>query len=491
MEFHIPEYEEDDKFWKIVQKGANKGEYKILLTRLYKFLNKNGFHLAKQNNQYLMVRIIENVIEECLDTDVSQFLLRYIRSLEGVVESTEDLEEGYRNNTSRVFSPSQLKAMEAIQLDFLTDDKENCYIYYENCWVQIDQLEVKSVDYPKLPGQVWKSSKHKRPLKFRKVDLETLKSKGDFAQFIWKVSGQKDDRFNSLRSIIGYLLHGYKNPSLNKAVILCDEQISDNPNGGTGKGIFIKGISEIRNTAMMDGKNFTFKSRFAFQHVSRDTELLVFDDVLEDFNMERLFSVLTNGISIEKKGKQQFYIEYKDSPKVAISTNNVLHGEGNSFSRRKTEFEFAQHYQGNIHSPFDEFKHNLFEDWDEKQWQWFDLFMIDCIQYFLQHGLIEASPINLDSKRLVKATCPEFVEYMEGVRRNHEFDLKILMSHFEDEYQNIRRTYRHLNRYFPKWLRIWEEVNPNIKMETRKPRNQTKVTFREIDLKEVTSEEMS
>ena len=38
-----------------------------------------------------------------------------------------------------------------------------------------------------------------------------------------------------MRSTIGYMLHGWKNLAYCPAVILNDEMISDNPEGGSGK----------------------------------------------------------------------------------------------------------------------------------------------------------------------------------------------------------------------------------------------------------------
>jgi hypothetical protein len=45
---------------------------------------------------------------------------------------------------------------------------------------------------------------------------------------------------DSMRSTIGYLLHAWKNLSYSPATILNDEQISDSPEGGTGKGFIYK-----------------------------------------------------------------------------------------------------------------------------------------------------------------------------------------------------------------------------------------------------------
>ena len=50
-----------------------------------------------------------------------------------------------------------------------------------------------------------------------------------------------------------------KNKTNNKAIILNDEVISDNPEGGTGKRLFMQGVKQIRRTAILDGKGFDDK----------------------------------------------------------------------------------------------------------------------------------------------------------------------------------------------------------------------------------------
>ena len=63
-----------------------------------------------------------------------------------------------------------------------------------------------------------------------------------------------------MRSTIGYMLHAYKNLSYCPAIILNDEVISDNPEGGTGKGLFINALSQMKKKlVVIDGKAFNFE----------------------------------------------------------------------------------------------------------------------------------------------------------------------------------------------------------------------------------------
>ena len=50
---------------------------------------------------------------------------------------------------------------------------------------------------------------------------------------------------------------------------------------------------------MEDGKNFNVKERFAFQQVQPDTKVILFDDLVKDF--ERIFPAITSNLTVEKK----------------------------------------------------------------------------------------------------------------------------------------------------------------------------------------------
>ena len=174
-----------------------------------------------------------------------------------------------------------------------------------------------------------------------------------------------EERINSMYSTIGYMMHGYKNLSYCPAVILNDEVISDNPEGGTGKGLFMKGLSQMKKLVVIDGKSFNFERSFAYQLVSADTQLLCFDDVKKYFDFERLFSVVTEGLTLEKKNKDAIKIPFSKSPKIAITTNYAIRGKGSSFERRKWELELAQHYTKEF-TPLVEFGKHFFGEWDDE-----------------------------------------------------------------------------------------------------------------------------
>jgi hypothetical protein len=233
----------------------------------------------------------------------------------------------------------------------------------------------------------------------------------DYKRFISNIAGNEPDRIMSVESTIGYLLHGFKNVGYCPAVIINDEVISDNPEGGTGKGLFVNAISKMKKMVIIDGKQFSFEKSFAYQLVSADTQILTFDDVKKHFDFERLFSIVTEGITLEKKNKDAIKLPFSRSPKIVITTNYAIKGKGNSFERRKWELEFKKHYSKDF-TPEDDFGRLLFSDWDEDEWLRFDNYMISNLRLYLCEGFVKSDFKNLKTRKFIAETDHNFWEWV-------------------------------------------------------------------------------
>jgi hypothetical protein len=205
-------------------------------------------------------------------------------------------------------------------------------------------------------------------------------------------------------------MHSYKPESFSPAVILNDEIISDNPEGGTGKGIFVKSVGHMKKMVIIDGKGFSPQKSFPYQRVQIDTQVLVYDDVNKHFDFERLFSVITEGIDLEKKNKDEIRIPFERSPKIVITTNYAIRGAGNSFDRRKWDLELKQYYNKSF-TPETEFGHMLFSGWDEYEWNKFDNYMISNLQSYLNKGLVRSEFKNLKTRKFIAETSSDFWEW--------------------------------------------------------------------------------
>tara|TARA_Y100001937_G_scaffold99050_1_gene135265 strand:+ start:486 stop:2891 length:2406 start_codon:yes stop_codon:yes gene_type:complete len=390
--------EEDNsvKFWT----KNDKGVIKTIPLIFKKFLETNGFHkyCPEDQKNYVFVKVNNGLIEHTNEKEIKDFILDYLMTLDDISIYN------YFAEQTRLFKEDYLTLLSTIDIFFMEDTKDVSYLYYENCAIKISKEDVETIDYLELDGYVWRDHVINRSY----VDCKIKDC--DYKKFISNVCDQSPERIKTMESTIGYMLHSYKNVSNCPAVILNDEVISDTANGGTGKGLWLQALGHMKKLVMIDGKAFNFEKSFPYQLVSADTQILVFDDVKKNFEIERLFSVITEGLTLEKKNKDAIKIPFSKSPKICISTNYALRGSGNSFARRKWDLELSQHYN-KIHTPIDDFNKYLFGDWDNEEWCQFDNYMIKCTQLFLKNGLITSDFVNLNIRKLIMETNPEFVEW--------------------------------------------------------------------------------
>jgi hypothetical protein len=331
-----------------------------------------------------------------------------------------------------LFSENLLAMLETVDLMMLKDSKHISYLAFKNGILEVNKNEIKLIDYIDVDGYVWESQIIQR-------DWETLENfDNEYKKFVYNISNKEPI---SVECVIGYLLSTYKNKMNNKAVILNDEVISENPEGGTGKGLFVQGLRQIRRVSILDGKTFDDKKSFPYQTVSPETQVLVFDDVKKNFDFESKFSLVTEGMTLERKNKDAIRLKVEDSPKMVISTNYAIRGEGNSHDRRRFELEIAQYYGKNL-TPYDEFGKQLFDDWELDEFKKFDNYMVYCLQSYLKNGLINQNAKNLKMRKFIAETCMEFYEWVndkENCPQNVRNDKQQYFNKFTDEYQDFKK----------------------------------------------------
>ena len=400
-------------FWEKNEKGT----IKIVHILFKQFLEDNGFYkfCPEGGRNYIFVKVTNNLIDHTSEKEIKDFILSHLIELDDISVYN------YFADNVRFFREEFLSLLSTIDIYFIADTKTVSYLYYRNCAVKITENAVETIDYLDLGGYVWKD---------HVIDRKFMRCKPDgsvYGQFISRVCGDNEARISTMESTIGFMMHGYKNLSYCPAVILNDEVISDNPEGGTGKGLFMNALSQMKKLVVIDGKAFAFEKSFPYQTVSADTQILCFDDVKKNFDFERLFSVVTEGLTLEKKNKDAIKIPFSKSPKIAITTNYAIKGTGNSFARRKWEVELHQHYTKD-HTPLDEFGKHFFADWNDDDWCLFDNYMVACLQGYLLNGLVKSSFVNLQVRQLSAETSHDFIEWcglIEGAAPNPNLDVGI------------------------------------------------------------------
>ena len=412
----------------------DRGVIKVIHVQFKQFLEDNGFYkyCPEGGKNYIFVKVTNNLIDHTSEKEIKDFVLTHLLELDDI-----GVYNYFADNT-RFFKEEFLSLLSTIEIYFIADNKDASYLYYKNCAIKITKEGVTTLDYLDLGGYVWKDH-----VIDRNFNLCSVTEKCDFKKFVSNINGGDPHRVKAMESTIGFLLHGYKNLSFCPAVILNDEVISDNPEGGTGKGLLMSALSKMKKLVVIDGKSFAFERSFAYQLVSADTQILCFDDVRKHFDFERLFSVVTEGLTLEKKNKDAIKIPFSRSPKIAITTNYAIKGAGNSFARRKWELELHQYYNKEF-TPLDEFGKLMFGDWNDDDWCEFDNYMISCLTNYLRTGLVKSKFVNLKIRQLSAETCHEFIEWCGLVDTHHNREVMLqpdtrlykneLYSNFVDEY---------------------------------------------------------
>jgi len=337
-----------------------------------------------------------------------------------------------------IFDNDKMDFLNTYEEQFHSDTSTSCFKYYKNGYVEITGDDISQVHpYDKLPKPIWGRQIIQRDFKLIE-ELENI-DKCEFNTFLINVTNGKEDRYKSLVSAIGYLNHNYHNPALRKAVLLIDEELQDDvkeANGGTGKSICGKALLySVINSDWIDSGNLKGIRAFTFQSVRPDTALIIIDDLNSDFDFSTMFSIVTEGLTVEKKYQPPFIIK---NVKFLITTNFTIGGRGSSFDRRLSEHEFCKHYNLS-HRPEHDFGHRLFEDWNETEWLLFDNLMLRYIQFYLKEGkILSYEKEALEIKKLIKRTFQEFYDFAKELKVNHPYVMSDLLFLYNNEYASTQ-----------------------------------------------------
>ena len=240
--------EENSKqtFWVKSEKGA----IKIIHVLFKQFLEDNGFYkfCPEGSRNYIFVRVTNNLIDHTSEKEIKDFVLDYLLELDDM-----SIYNYFADNT-RYFREEFLTLLATIDIYFIEDTKNTAYLYYRNCAVKITNTDIIPIDYLDLGGYVWKDH-----VIDRNFILCSVSDDFYFKRFILNICGKDESRVRSMDSTLGFLMHAHKNLSYCPAVILNDEVISDNPEGGTGKGLLMNALSNMKKLVVIDGKSFMFE----------------------------------------------------------------------------------------------------------------------------------------------------------------------------------------------------------------------------------------
>jgi hypothetical protein len=452
--------EEIPVFWDF-ETNEKTGKVTVAIDRLklIEFFNANGYRRVFPNGEFsseksLLCKVTDNIIERVTPESINETTQLFVKNCQIAPLSKEMVLNTLIKHTKTLFRDDNFESIESNRKPFHNDTQHECFFYFLNCFVRVTATEIKALPYSEMNGLIWKDKQVQRNF------IISNNEQGIFYQFQYNTCKQNkhdpdykriNEKFLSLRSIMGYALHRYFSKSLTKAIILNDEVIGLNE-GGSGKTLNGKAIGQLRSIVEINGKEFDHNDRFRYQDLSESTDFVMFDDVKQKFNFETLYHTVTSGYSKQDKGSKQ--VKLKQPIKTMITTNHVIKGDNGSDKRRKIEFELTPYYDNNF-SPRNEFGGDFWgENWDANEWASFDVYMFGCVSIYLQHNLIECESKNLAFKRLIQKTSNEFVEFAkDNLFVDITFDIKEMFARFKIEYPDFEKHLK--QRTFTVWIQAY------------------------------------
>ncbi len=479
------------KFWSVTEDEKRTDEdgkpllkFNLKYNRLIEFLEAAGYHrLRLVNNSYQYIRFKDNICEPIGIINMKDHVLDWLRNKEydGVLEMM-------RRGAKSYFVPQIMEGLKYKAIEFVKDTATEAFFYFKNCIVRVTKDGTTTQPYTAAQQAIWASSMIQRD--FTPIDMKlALTPDGDsdadtfkkcvMAKYILLVSHspksneeisehEANKRFLSISSSIGYMLHGYKT-RIAKAVIAVDHKIPEDKseqNGGTGKSIVGESIKFLKSTTIIDGREFKEDYPFRFEMVGVDTKVVVMQDCRYNLDFGSFFVPITNDFTYNRRHTGYITLPFADSPKWWFDTNFVFKGEGASFRRRMHVIEFDDFFDEN-HTPYDEFGHYLFQEWDDQQWNQFYNYYCWCVQLYLHEGLIDYPKSNYESRKMVSETPAEFIDFIDATddagtfkhKRNGWFEKKELLKAWNTEAKemSMQPTTPHL---LTKWMKKYCQARP-------------------------------
>lgn len=440
-------------FWKKTRNGLKINSYQFIRFLVHYI----GLLRVKILNSEHLAIVKEKSVELVDTAHVSQLLVSFIQDYfpdECSEHSKTEILDTVVESSNNFYNTHVLNYFPIEEIPLHNDTAEECYVPYEDVIVKVTKHGIVPVSYSDHDSYVLKKQIRKRKFRLSKNPLE-----GEFYRFTLNLADQDQQRFDALCTILGYLLHRYKDPSNPRMIILIDQVIGEleSHNGGSGKSLWLKAVSFVRLVVELSGKQMQRGNRFLMQRVEIFTDVVLLNDASKDENLEMWFNYLTDDFVMERKYKQEQVIPAQFSPKVALTSNHMIkRPEGNSSERRVHEMEVSDHYGKHL-TPHQEFGHSLYEDWSPQDWSEFDNFMMYCIQLYLQKGLIDPPKINILKRKLISEVGVELLELLDdkieqGETKFHKknlYDEFINGGYVDRKYIPKRNTFtRKLRKYF-------------------------------------------
>lgn len=380
----------------------------------------------KENKTKALLVRIENNIVEPVTIEVCQNVIA--QKLWNYSPHTTEIRDEWQRQAKSIINDITLNSLNDFFIpQWVQDTKEEAFFYFKNKVVRVTPQGINSEEYSTITGYIWKSqiTEHE----FTKLGLSKFENHS-FWSFLLDICSTREGiertstdskRWEALLSVIGYYLHRYKDESRAIAVIFSEANLNmESQEGRTGKGLILKAISHLRNMVPINGSKFNFDDRFKWQDIELDTDIVMLDEATYKFSFRDMFSPIAESLRVEKKSKQSFIIPFQESPKFAITTNEVITNESGSAKDRRFDMELLPFYDSEF-KPTEKYKTSFFSShWDIEEWNQFYNSMIYCCYFYLAKGrkLLSYESDTMYERKLIMGTNEHFREWVDSEESN-------------------------------------------------------------------------
>ena len=415
------------QFWTEHTTKQGDTEYGLSRTSLDYFLELNGFYTLKDDSHIepIYIRIDGILVRRVTAKAIVAFLKQWMKqhgmpsALQDKVLRSHDLPT---NNVSTLH--------ERNDLDFRKGTATSQYFHFRNCWVEVTADKITTHRYTDAASHyVWEDNviqhdyrtvadlfsittdtdgRYKVSITDAKAQSNLLKFLVNSSRLYWRKTDESgltltpDEEADeqlclaSRLANLGYLLTSYKSESEAWATICLDSTMAesvDECNGRSGKSFYISAVAKMAHTFTIDAGTTSFKdSRFIFDGVTTDTDLVFLDECPRKFNYNFVYGRVTGDFRVEEKNKHSYVIPFTQSPKFVMATNYTLSRHDPSTEGRIWPQPFSDYYHvksqlndyRESRSIRDDFGQNLMgAEYSENEWQLDLAFMLQCVRFYL------------------------------------------------------------------------------------------------------------
>ena len=463
--------EPEEKYWEEVEKLDRQGsyvrtDYRFRYERCFRFLQNRGFYrFEKPDGKYDFIRIEHPYLETIESHErIRDFVKEFTREI-----ANEEVLEMLHRGGPQFLGPEKLSNLFFYKPNFEEPRRDRQLLYFKDNFWEVKEDSIREYDYSSITHQIWRDQVNDIPTKrtdrlihITKVnddkysyELTETGSKCHFLQFLintsnftWRLDkkGEEVPEAEALDNqthlvaklaAIGYILLTTKDRNVSRAVVAMDGKQSEIgvSNGGSGKSVLGYLFQHVMPTISVNGKTVDFlKDNFTWDEMTVKTRLAFIDDVRTNFPFEHLFANITGDWTVNYKGERRATIPFDKSPKIYVTTNHALNGDGSSFDRRQWKIAFSDFYN-ETHQPQHDFGCLFFDEWDFDQWNLLWNMLAECVQIYFKYGVVQAPSDRIEQRQLRQFMGENFLSwadeyFSDDARRNERIPRKEIYDKF-------------------------------------------------------------